>query len=378
MDLICFSHLRWNFVYQRPQHLLSRFAQHGRVVVIEEPLTDAQSPYLEIFSVIGNVSVVVPHLPAGLHQDEIIRQQKELLCSGWKTLNIGKYIAWFYTPMSLPLFDAFPIPDLIVYDCMDELSAFKNPPAGLKENEDRLFQKADLVFTGGYSLYEAKKSLHPDVHPFPSSIDKDHFGKARATITNPLDDDIPHPRIGFFGVIDERFDIELLREVASQKPDWNFMMVGPVVKIEPATLPQNVNIHYLGSRSYEDLPRCLAAWDVALIPFALNESTRFISPTKTPEYLAGGVPVVSTPIQDVVHPYGEKGLVYIAQTPAEFIEGIEWGLRVTADPAWLSKVDEFLEDISWDLTWEKMMALVKNKIISKQEGKLTEKENIYV
>jgi glycosyltransferase involved in cell wall biosynthesis len=378
MDLICFSHLRWNFVYQRPQHLLSRFAQHGRVLVIEEPLMDGDTPRLEVFSVIKNVSVIVPHLPTGLKPEEIISGQQELLRLIWNQLGIENYVAWFYTPMSLPLLDAFPIPDLIVYDCMDELSAFKNAPAGLKENEARLLQKADLVFTGGYSLYEAKKSLHSDIHPFPSSIDKNHFGKARAITTTPLDVDVPHPRIGFFGVIDERFDIELLNEIASQKPDWHFVIVGPVVKIDPATLPYGSNIHYVGSRSYEDLPRCLAGWDVALIPFAINESTKFISPTKTPEYLAGGIPVVSTPIRDVVHPYGERGLVYIAQAPTDFIKGIEWGLSMVDDPEWLNKVDEFLADISWDITWEKMMALIRNKLIIKQKGNPLKKENEYV
>ena len=365
-------------MYQRPQHLLSRFAQRGRVVVIEEPLVDVDTPQLETFLAAENVSVIVPHLPRGLSQGEIISIQKDLLRSVWSELKIEKYIAWFYTPMSLPLLSAFPDPDLIVYDCMDELSGFMNPPPGLKENEARLFQKADLVFTGGYSLYEAKKNMHSDIHPFPSSIDKSHFGKARAITTTPLDAFVPHPRIGFFGVIDERFDIELLSEMASQKPDWNFMIVGPVVKINPGILPRNPNIHYLGSRSYEDLPRCLAGWDVALIPFAINASTEFISPTKTPEYLAGGIPVVSTPIRDVVHPYGEKGLVYIGKTPTDFIQGIEWALSVADSPEWLADVDKFLEGISWDLTWEKMIALIQNKISSKQKNITARKENEYV
>ncbi len=309
MDIICFCHLRWNFVYQRPQHLLSRFTNERRVFVIEEPIFDAESAFLEETLTAENVRIVVPHLRHGLSEKENIDQQQLLLKEWHQQIGLNKYIAWFYTPMALPLAEALPAAELVIYDCMDELSAFKNAPASIKEKESLLLQKADLVFTGGYSLYEAKKDLHRNIYAYPSSIDKQHFLKARNLSVEPPDQlNIPHPRIGFFGVIDERLNIALLKEIALLRPEWHFIIIGPAVKIDPASLPVAANIHYLGSRSYEELPGYLSGWDVALIPFALNESTRFISPTKTPEYLAGGVPVVSTAIKDVVRPYGAQGI----------------------------------------------------------------------
>ena len=258
---------------------------------------------------------------------------------------------------------------------MDELSAFKNAHAELKQNETRLFQKADLVFTGGHSLYEAKQHLHNNIHPFPSSIDKHHFAIARTIKDERADQlSIPHPRIGFFGVIDERMDIDLLQQLAEKQPEWHFVMIGPVVKIDPDTLPVAPNIHYLGARSYIELTSYLAGWDVAMIPFAMNESTRFISPTKTPEYLAGGIPVVSSPLRDVVKPYGEKELVYIANTADDFIKGIQWCMERKRDPGWIRMVDDFLADISWDVTWINMMLLIQNKLANSQPGNLVQTE----
>src|SRR6185436_18107217 len=215
------------------------------------------------------------------------------------------------------------------------------------------------VFTGGMSLYEAKRNRHRNVHGFPSSIDFDHFAKARrAGDPEPADQaPIPHPRLGFFGVIDERMDIDLVAGVADLRPDWHLVMIGPVVKIDPATLPQRANIHWLGGKSYSDLPRYLSGWDVGMMPFALNESTRFISPTKTPEYLAAGLPVVSTPIADVVRPYGENGLVRIAGTAEEFAEAISEALNEDRNGR-QSHVLEFLSRTSWDRTFEAMSELI--------------------
>jgi UDP-galactopyranose mutase len=379
MDIICFCHLRWNFVYQRPQHLLSRFAYQDRVFVIEEPLFDANSSYAETSLSKENVWVITPHLPKELTPGEIISEQTTLIKKLFSDLEIDDYIAWFYTPMALDIYQTLPEAKLVIYDCMDELSAFKNAPQGISMKESLLLQKADLVFTGGYSLYEAKQHQHPAVFPFPSSIDKAHFSKARHDQTIPHDQlNIPCPRIGFFGVIDERFDIDLLGNAAALKPGWQFVIIGPTVKIDPASLPNASNIHYLGSKSYEELPTYLAGWDVAMIPFARNESTRYISPTKTPEYLAGGVPVVSTSIQDVVKPYGQEKLVYIADEPEEFINGVEWCLSNRSNSQWLKAVDDFLANISWDVTWLQMMLLIQGKLKTKQSRNLITKENEYV
>jgi glycosyltransferase involved in cell wall biosynthesis len=268
------------------------------------------------------------------------------------------FIFWYYTPMALTFSRQY-VPKLTVFDCMDELSAFKFAPEELKHLENELLQKADIVFTGGQSLYQAKKHQHDNIHLFASSIDQSHFGKARGIDTCPADQTTEKVKIGFFGVIDERFDYELIGAIAANRPDWHIVLIGPVVKIDPNLLPKNANIHYLGAKTYQQLPEYIASWRVALIPFLLNESTRFISPTKTPEYLAAGLPVVSTPIADVISPYGEGKIVQIADGAKEFIAAIERALAQPADnTAWLSKIDAFLATNSWDKTCEDMLELM--------------------
>jgi UDP-galactopyranose mutase len=319
----------------------------------------------------GGVRVVVPHLPDGLRSDiATTAVLKEMLRRLFIENGIREYVFWYYTPMALSFTSDF-TPVAAVYDCMDELSAFKGAHSRLEDFEKVLFQHVDLVFTGGQSLYEAKRNEHPAVYPFPSSIDVEHFVQARATTSDPEDQaDIPHPRLGFFGVIDERFDIELLDSLATQRPDWHFVMIGPVVKIERDSLPKRANIHYLGPKKYDELPNYLAGWDVALLLFARNESTRFISPTKTPEYLAAGKPVISTSIRDIVRPYGELGLVRIADDSTEFIRAAEDLLSGQSQTEWLAKVDEFLADISWDKTWAHMSRLL-NQVIAQRETHAT-------
>ena len=365
-DLVCISHLRWDFVYQRPQHLLTRAAKDRRVFFVEEPIFDNGSMRLEMNERAGGVVVVVPHLPHGLRSEVathvVLRDMVDRL---FALQDIRLFIAWYYTPMALT-FTEHLVPIATVYDCMDQLSAFKDASPYLHQLELTLFQRADVVFTGGQSLYEAKRRQHKLVFPFPSSIDREHFGQARTLTVEPQDQrSIAHPRLGFFGVIDERFDVELLNNVADTRPDWQFVLIGPVAKIDPEILPQKKNIHYLGSKRYEELPAYLAGWDVALLLFARNEATRFISPTKTPEYLAAGKPVVSTSIQDVVRPYGELGLVSIADTPAEFISAVKKILSKQDRSAWLKRVDGFLSNMSWDETWSSMSDLIEHAVRDK-------------
>jgi glycosyltransferase involved in cell wall biosynthesis len=370
-DLICFSHLRWDFVYQRPQHLLTRCAGERRVFFVEEPIFDNGSLSLEVSESSRNLYVVVPHLPEGLRSEVATTAVlKEMVHRMIREHQIKDYVCWYYTPMALD-FTRGLTPAAVVYDCMDELSAFKGAPTEIGLRERELFKLADLVFTGGYSLYEAKRNHHHSVHAFPSSIDREHFQMARRPLADPIDQQsIPHPRLGFFGVIDERFDIQLLEEVATLRPDWQFPIVGPVVKIHPDTLPRNPNIHYLGSKTYQQLPAYIAGWEVALMPFAQNESTRFISPTKTPEYLAAGKPVISTPIRDVVRPYGELGLVSIVNSPDEFITAAEQALSQKSDETWLNEVDAFLADMSWDETWSRMWQLIDDRLQGKSQATL--------
>lgn len=364
-DLVCFSHLRWDFVFQRPQHLLSRFGARIRVFVVEEPIFDAAEPRIELSTRGEKLWIAVPHLPAGRPAEEVDAMLKMLVDQLLEEQKIEQFIAWYYTPMALS-FSNHLKPAVTVYDCMDELSAFAGAPPQLLDRERELFAKADLVFTGGQSLYESKKTRHQAVYAFPSSIEREHFAQAKNTDSDPADQaNIPHPRMGFYGVIDERMDIELVEKVAQMRPQWHIILLGPVVKIDPATLPQLPNLHYPGMKSYKELPAYLGGWDVALLPFAMNESTKFISPTKTPEYLSAGKPVVSTPIRDVVKPYGELSLVHIAATAEEFVEAIEKALIQSSDAKWQADVDQFLSQLSWDKTWAHMTHLICSQLISK-------------
>jgi glycosyltransferase involved in cell wall biosynthesis len=367
--LICFSHLRWDFVYQRPQHLLSRFARTSRVFYIEEPMFGAARAHLDISVREHELRVVVPQLPNGLSESAQIEALRELVDELIVSESITAFVAWYYTPMALP-WTRHLEPIALVYDCMDELSLFRGAPPEMVERERELIGLADVVFTGGTSLYEAKRERSDNVHCFPSSVDSAHFRQARLPRHEPADQaHIPHPRLGFAGVIDERMDIELLAELATARPSWHLVLVGPIVKINPDQLPKLPNIHYLGAKPYPELPSYMAGWDVALLPFALNESTRYISPTKTPEYLAAGLPVVSTPIRDVVTPYGAEELANIGTSAADFVAAVESEIaRSEPERArWLRRVDGFLSTMSWDRTHERMSALISDVILNARE-----------
>ena len=359
-DLVCFSHLRWDWVYQRPQHLLKRCAAERRVFFIEEAMRDNGSLRLEVRERENGVQIVCPVLPEGLSSSIAQTAALSAMIQRFFSQNgIREYVLWYYTPMALEFTRGLK-PLAVIYDCMDELSAFKGAPEVLRFQELELLKRADVVFTGGHSLYRAKRDKHPSVHAFPSSIDREHFIQARHGAEDPDDQKrIPNPRLGYFGVIDERFDTALIDAAAAARPNWQFVMLGPVTKIDPKTLPRRPNIHYLGSKTYDELPSYIAGWDVALMPFAINEATRYISPTKTPEYLAAGKPVVSTPITDVIRPYGKMDLVRIAETPEEFIAAIEESLKPEArNKQWLQRVDQFLANMSWDQTWAGMSELI--------------------
>lgn len=368
--LIVFSHLRWNFVYQRPQHLLTRLAASHQVIFFEEPIHDESgAPFVEESSPEPNVLVCKPHTPSrkpGYH-DEQLPYLAPLLKKLIHDKQIMEYVVWFYTPMALPLAQNLS-PTAMVYDCMDELSAFMKAPKQVVQRESALLKVADIVFTGGPSLYRAKRDYHPDVHCFSSSVDAGHFARGRdRSHDHHRQKGLPRPRLGYFGVIDERVDLELITALATSHPQWQIVLVGPVVKIDPQTLPCLPNIHYFGQQEYADLPSFIAGWDVCLIPFALNDATRFISPTKTLEYMAAEKPVVSTPITDVVDPYGD--IVYIGSNHDAFIssckaaltlQGAEQKARITAMKGVLAKT-------SWDRTAREMDQLLM-QVIEKKQG----------
>jgi UDP-galactopyranose mutase len=319
------------------------------------------APHLELSRPQAGVTVATPHLPQDLSEGAGTKSLRELLDQLIEREGIESYVLWYYTPMALRFSDHL-APIALIYDCMDQLAAFAGAPAELADLERQLLAASDAVFTGGPSLYEDKQPLHSNVHCFPSSVDVAHFATARTPGEEPADQaKLPHPRLGYFGVIDERLDLPLIAAIAKARPNWQLVLVGPVTKISAGSLPLAPNIHYLGPKRYQELPSYVAGWDVALMPFARNEATRFISPTKTPEYLAAGKPVVSTSIRDVVRIYGGPGYVRIADAPMRFIEAVQSSLD--EDPAArIMRADAFLGLQSWDLTWDRMDAIVSGII----------------
>ena len=358
IDLLCFSHLRWDFVYQRVQHLIGRAARQYRVTFWEEPIYGEPDsvPALQTSVSIEGVLVMRPCVPWGADPETV---QRALLDELIAARGIADPVLWYYTPAALA-FSAHLTGRPTVYDCMDELSAFSGADPSLPAQERRLLQSAGLVFTGGVSLFEAKQTQHGNVHLFSSGVDVAHFRPARGALLEPGDQaGIPHPRLGYFGVLDERLDRALLAEAAALRPDWQFVLIGPVAKLDPSELPSAPNLHYLGSKSYGELPAYIAHWDVAMMPFALNEATRFISPTKTPEYLAAGRAVVATPVADVVRNWGGSGYVRIADRADGFMAEADALRRLPPD--WTVNADARLTEMSWDRIWARMAGLVETE-----------------
>ena len=369
-DLVCISHLRWDFVWQRPQHLLSRLAQQRRVLFVEEPIsrTDITAPYLEIFPAKNANNVMVLRLIQPVEENRWIGHgdaqtqavYSRLLKDYLRAEGYIDPVLWMYTPMGLEFVDTLD-PALLIYDVMDQLAAFKGAPRQLLEREKELLGRADLVFTGGVSLYRDKLPFNENTHLFPSGVEIEHFAKAAQPDAFTRPDDLAglpqaQPLLGYYGVIDERMDLALLDYVAQARPNWQIVMLGPIAKIDQADLPQAANLHYPGMKSYEQLPAYLAHFDVALIPFAMNEATRYLSPTKTLEYMAAQKPVVSNPIPDVVELYGE--VVRVAHSPAEFVAQIEAAIQENPQTN-RAKAEELLARYTWDSIAAKMSELIE-------------------
>lgn len=367
-DLVVFSHLRWDFVYQRPQHLLSRLACDRRVFFVEEPQHAAGPAGITVSTPCAGVMVLRAQLrlDAAGFTDANLALLQPLLHQCLARHGVRQAVAWFYTPMALPLLGAVPA-SVVVYDCMDELSAFDFAPPQLLQREAELLQRADVVLTGGPSLYEAKKSRHAHVHCFPSAVDVEHFAPVEGRVD---DSDIAHPRLGFFGVIDERLDIALIAALADADPDWQIVMVGPVVKIDPATLPRAANIHWLGQQPYAALPDLVQGWQVCLLPFALNTATRFISPTKTLEYMAAEKPVVSTAVRDVVTLYGDQ--IRVAADADSFIALCRAALAEDSAQRWIrvATMRAAVARTSWDRTVDAMRSLVDAATVGSEPATL--------
>jgi UDP-galactopyranose mutase len=369
-DLICISHLRWDFVWQRPQHLLSRLAKDYRVFFVEEPVTNTEisEPRIEAFQGRGEHPVTVVRLqqPArehywiGHNDPQTQTTYERLLREYFDAQGSSDRIVWLYTPMAAPFVAALE-PKLLIYDVMDELSAFKGAPAALREQDRAMLQQADITFTGGVSLYRARLPYASNIYLFPSGVEIAHFAQAApGKLTQPADmANLAAPILGYFGVVDERMDLPLLAHLAAAHPEWNIVMLGPVIKIDPAELPQAPNLHFLGMKDYQELPAYLSWFDVALVPFAMNEATRYLSPTKTLEYLAANKPVVSTPIADIVELYGDY--VRIGETPAEFVAQVEEALAEDAAERAdrETRVQKLLQLHTWDYIAGEMAKLIE-------------------
>jgi UDP-galactopyranose mutase len=350
--LVCFSHLRWNSVFQRPQQLLSRIARRREVYVFEEPIRSEEDRLRYETCPATGVQVLTPLLRDPGDVDALRRMVDGLMA------RLETASAWYYTPLARGFSDHVAW-RAIAYDCMDELAAFRFAAADMKAREQRLIADADVVFTGGLSLYEARRDQHANIHCFPSGVDLDHFMAARGGLPEPKDQmPLPRPLLGYFGVIDERLDMALLSRMAALRPHWHFAMVGPVAKLTPEELPQAPNIHWLGGKPYAELPRYLSHWDAALMPFALNEATRFISPTKAPEYLAGGCRVISTAVPDVLRRFEGFEAVSIAQDAEGFVAAAEQGMA-RHDVSDFVAVDDLLAENSWDSIAARMSSLLE-------------------
>ena len=304
-----------------------------------------KSDRLDVTTSIENLWIVQPRLAPGPDvEDRVCRLLQNAGHGVFRPL-FEDAVHWLYTPLMEPQIDQFPAPRAVVYDCMDELSKFAMASPRLAESEQRLLARADVVFAGGHELGAAKARLHSNVHVIGCGVDFEHFQKAASA--SPASDlaMLPAPRLGYIGVIDERLDYDLLRDLARELPEATIVMIGPVVKVDPSILPQERNIVYLGPRDYSSLPEYLAGMDACLMPFAMNEASYYINPTKTLEYLASGKPVVSTPVRDVVRQF--RDVVHVTEAkrfPAE-VRRVLSGER--SDPA---AGIERARHASWDKT----------------------------
>lgn len=345
-DMIVFCHLRWDFVYQRPQHIISRLAKNYKILVVEEPVNYEQGEK-SIFSVRQINSQIDICQPRVNRMEDIGPYLK-------KHLQISDFSAgWFYSAAFIQVLETLDF-ESVVYDCMDELTLFKGASPQLIEQENQLLAAADVVYTGGKSLYESKRQKHHNVFCFPSSVDFDHFSATGNIKPNDIAE-IPSPIVGYYGVIDERIDLVLLEKTAAKSPDSSFVMLGPICKIEEKDLPRAKNIHYLGMKTYDELPAYLEYFDIAMMPFALNDSTKFISPTKTLEYMAAGKPVISTKIKDVERDYSD--CVMMITDADDFTKAIKNPIE-NFEPAY----KEILDKTSWDVTAEEMGLMIKKAI----------------
>jgi glycosyltransferase involved in cell wall biosynthesis len=369
-SLIVHCHLCWDWVWQRPQQFLSRLSARHRILFVETVGPDPQlaAPYARFREAEGfpNITLLRIQFPTGQWSDGrfVDRERRRLVQEALKSeLLAGQFqnpVQWFYDPMAVAAFGGRMDEAATVYDCMDELSKFKGAPPVIVERERKLLALADVVFTGGRKMFEAKSRFNANCHFYGCGVDVNHFGKARDESTR-VPDDLAHlkkPVLGYFGVVDERMDYELVAKLADANPDWSVAIIGPAIKVDPGQFPQRPNLHWLGGRDYQALPACCKGFDVCLMPFAMNEHTEFINPTKSLEYMATARPIVSSAVPDVISNFGS--VVKIARSHDEFIahcrqaaaspdrEAIERGLKMASENSWesiVNRLDQHIRDV---------------------------------
>jgi UDP-galactopyranose mutase len=369
-DLICFSCVPWDFIYHRPQHLMTRFAKHFRVIYVEPPAYGEGHPSYELSYPKENIISVKLRLPAGLPEEQAANVQQEKLAQFLNDLQVKHYVFWYYSPVALTFTNAFQ-PVLKVYDCMTEFP-YAQDGIDVRALEDSLLRQADFVFTAGPSLHETRRSFNQNTYCLPGSVDIDHFYGARYYHADPAEQaKIPHPRIGFAGVIDDRIDFTLLKAVALRKPEWHLVLLGPIVGLKKSDLPELSNLHFIEKKSYEELPGYISGWNITMLPFAHTDATRFINPLQATEFLAAGKPVIAAPVIDIIRTYGNRGLIQIAGTPEEFVRVANTHFTSRDKTEWNDHVAEFLSLNSWDKTWQRMMDMIWPRVRENMQQEIT-------
>lgn len=362
LSIIAHSHLRWDFVWQRPQQVLSRLAQHHPVLFVEDAVDGNGPARIELSQPLDNLVRAVPVVP-GCSRDSVDATCASILPLLARELRSHPLLAprfatpvqWFYSPLTAPAFIGRFGALGAVYDCMDELANFRFAPPDIEARERFLLARCGVVFTGGYGLYESRSRQHANTHFHGCGVDVDHFGKARCeqTVVPAELAALAQPILGYFGVIDERLDYRLIERLADDLPHASIVMIGPVAKVDPATLPRRGNIHWLGQRAYADLPTLVKGFDVCLMPFAINAATRYINPTKTLEYMAAARPIVSTAIAEVIRNF--TPVVQVAGDADAFVRLVAKAARAP-DPARIAAGIALAHAASWDSIVAQMRA----------------------
>lgn len=358
--IIAFCHLPWSGVWQRPQQFLSRLSRRHRVLFVETYCSPVANPENRSQPAPGypNVTILQMHLPEARWSDgHYIDLQRRRLLDEFRGSNASydDPILWFNDPMAVVAFAGHCAEAAIVYDCMDELAQFKGAPPELAVRERELLRVADVVFCGGRKMRDKRLPLNPNTYFYGTGVDCAHFGRVSdpALAVDPQIAALGDRVLGYFGVIDERIDYDLLAALADALPDCQIAMVGPTAKVDPAGFPQRPNLHWLGRREYADLPAITKGFAVCLMPFALNAATEYINPTKALEYLAAGRPVVSTAIAEVLTNFAD--VCHVGRSRDEFIAACRACLD-TPDPARRAAGLQLAQANTWDAITAKLEA----------------------